>query len=121
MILVDGITEHDTKLRYKQWSHMVSDSSEEELHAMATKIGLRRDWFQGRPKSSAAHYDVTPTKRALAIKHGAVAVTSRELVLRNYDGLRRRGLLPMPPHEYDCPARLGSLECSCPGGRELRQ
>ena len=99
VILVDGITEHETKLLYKRWSHMVSDVSEEELHAFAAKIGLRREWFQGRPKASAAHYDVTPTKRALAIKHGAVAVTSRELVLRNYDGLCRRGLLPMPTQD----------------------
>jgi hypothetical protein len=93
MILVDGITEHATPLRYKKWSHLVSDTSEEELHAFAAKIGLRREWAQLRPRASAAHYDVTPPKRALAIKLGAVAVSGRELVTRNYDGLRRRGLL----------------------------
>jgi hypothetical protein len=93
MILVDGITGHGTPLRYKQWSHMVSDTSEEELHAFAAKLGLKRQWFQCRPHASAAHYDITPPKRAIALRLGAIAVSSRELVTRNYDGLRRRGLL----------------------------
>lgn len=93
MILVDAIREYDTKLRHKQWCHMVSDTSEEELHAFSARLGLKRSWAQLRPKASAAHYDLTPARRALAIRLGAVEVTSRELVLRNYDGLRRRGLL----------------------------
>jgi hypothetical protein len=95
VILVDGITTHAAPgLRYKRWSHMVSDVGEEELHAFAARLGLKRTWFQCRPKASAAHYDITPPKRALAVKLGAVEVTSRELVVRNYDGLRRRGLVP---------------------------
>ena len=93
MILVDGVTEYMTNLRYKKWSHMVSDVSAEELHEFAAKLGLKREWSQERPKSSAHHYDIVPTKRALAIKLGAIAVTSRELVKRNYDGLTLRGLL----------------------------
>lgn len=93
MILVDGITQHAAPgLRYKRWSHMVSDTSAEELHAFAAKLGLKREWSQERPKSSAHHYDITPPKRALAIRLGAVEVTGRELVTRNYDGLTRRGL-----------------------------
>jgi hypothetical protein len=91
-ILVDGITEHTTPLRHKRWSHMVSDVGEDELHAMAAKLSLQRSWFQCRPNASAAHYDITPPKRALAIKLGAIEVSSRELVTRNYDGLTRRGL-----------------------------
>ena len=96
MILVDGISEYETKLRHKAWCHMVSDDSEAELHAFAAKLGLKRAWAQLRPKSSAAHYDLTPSKRSLALKMGAVAVTSRELVTRNYDGLTRRGLKVAP-------------------------
>lgn len=95
MILVDPPQTYETTLRHKTFSHMVSDVGEEELHAMADRLGLRRDWFQCRPKASCAHYDITPPKRALAIRFGAVEVSSRELVMRNYDGLRRRGLLPM--------------------------
>jgi hypothetical protein len=56
-----------------RWSHMMADTVE-ELHAMATRIGLRRAWFQGD------HYDLTPSRRALAVKYGAKEVTSRDLV-----------------------------------------
>lgn len=94
MILVDPPREYPTRLRHKVWSHMVSDTSADELYAFADRLGLKRSWSQERPKASAHHYDITPTMRARAIALGAVAVTSRELVLRNYDGLRRRGLLP---------------------------
>lgn len=90
MILVDSIRIYDTPLRYKGWSHMVSDTSEEELHAFAARLGLKRSWFQSRPKASAAHYDLTPTKRALAVKLGAVEVTSKELVMRNYEDREAR-------------------------------
>jgi len=93
VILVDALRGYETRLRHKEWCHMVSDTSEEELHAFAAKLGLKRSWAQLRPKASAAHYDLTPLRRALAIKLGAVEVSSRELVLRNYDGLTRRGLL----------------------------
>lgn len=97
MILVDTLTDYgdSCKLRYKVWAHMVSTESEDELHEFAAKLGLKREWAQLRPQASAAHYDLVPAKRAIAIKLGAKAVTSRELVLQNYDGLRRRGLLPM--------------------------
>ena len=90
MILVDNIQRYETRLPYKEWCHMVSTENEDELHAFAERIGLRRAWAQLRPKSSAAHYDLTPSRRALAVKFGAVEVTSRELVQRNYDGLTRR-------------------------------
>jgi len=96
-ILVDGITPYPADMTRglpgRNWCHMVSDAGEEELHAFAARIGLKRAWFQCRPKASAAHYDLVPSKRVLAVKLGAVEVTSRELVARNYDGLRRRGLL----------------------------
>ena len=81
--------------RGMMWCHMVSDVDADELHAFAARLGLKREWSQERPKSSAHHYDITATRRAKAIRMGAVPVTARELVMRNYDGLRRRGLLPM--------------------------
>jgi hypothetical protein len=90
VILVDPIQTYDTRLRHKRWSHMVSDVGEEELHEMALRIGLKREWFQCRPKASTAHYDVTPSKRALAVRLGAVEVSSRELARRNFDGFYRR-------------------------------
>lgn len=96
MILVDGITMYGEKLTRglpsTRWCHMVSDQSEEELHAFAARIGLRRSWAQLRPQASAAHYDLTPQRRTMAVRLGAVEVSSRELVMRNFDGMRRREL-----------------------------
>lgn len=57
--------------------HMVADTLE-ELHAMAHRLGLRREWFQD--SSGHPHYDVSKSKRALAVSLGAVQITSRELV-----------------------------------------
>jgi hypothetical protein len=66
-----------------RWSHMIADS-EDELHAFANKIGVLRRWaqFPGTPRS---HYDIIPTKRALALRMGAIEITSRQLV-----NIRRR-------------------------------
>ena len=58
-------------------SHMMADTLE-ELHAMAERIGLRRDWFQDHPRHP--HYDVSASKRTLAIHYDAQPVTSRCLV-----------------------------------------
>lgn len=60
-----------------QWSHLQADSLD-ELHAFAERLGLRRSWFQPGSRPAAAHYDVTESKRALAISLGAVSETIRE-------------------------------------------
>lgn len=59
-----------------RWSHMTStadDTDYAELHEMARHIGMRRAWFQGD------HYDLTPGRRAHAVKLGAQEVTRLEL------------------------------------------
>lgn len=58
------------------WCHMWADSNE-ELDALARKIGLQRPWRQDSPSrffpgGRFVHYDLVPSKRALALKHGAV-------------------------------------------------
>lgn len=60
-----------------EWCHMQADSLD-ELHAFATKIGLKREWFQPGSRPETAHYDVTMSKRAQALRLGAVAETTRE-------------------------------------------
>lgn len=77
MILVDPLVKHaKSPLGPQSWCHMVSDTSLTELHEAAVKIGMKRAWFQGD------HYDLVASKRELAIKGGAVAVTSKQLVKR---------------------------------------
>jgi hypothetical protein len=63
--------------------HMRADSAE-ELHAMARKLGLKRDWFQGH-NPRYPHYDLT-TKRALerAREAGAIEIPVRAMVSTGY-------------------------------------
>lgn len=65
--------------------HMIADT-EEELHAMAGRIGVARKWYQAL--ASHPHYDICRSKRALAVAAGAREVTQRELVtiVRQYRG-----------------------------------
>lgn len=57
--------------------HLYADTLP-ELHEMATRIGLRLSWFQNDP--SLPHYDLTPSRRALAVRAGAIEQTRREAV-----------------------------------------
>ncbi|NBJ13236.1 DUF4031 domain-containing protein [Microvirga arsenatis] len=52
--------------------HMFADSLD-ELHAMADRIGVARKHFQKPPKASWHHYDICLTKRAKAVRCGAVS------------------------------------------------
>lgn len=61
-----------SRFRGMRMSHMIADT-DEELHAMAARIGLRREWYQGD------HYDVGIGKRAQAVACGAREVTWRQL------------------------------------------
>lgn len=54
--------------------HMFADSVA-ELHQMAQAIGMDRDWFQ---PLSFPHYDVSLSRRAEAVKRGAVEVDRRQ-------------------------------------------
>lgn len=56
--------------------HMLADT-DEELHAMAAKIGVQRRWHQAPPRHSS-HYDIALSKKALAIEAGAVEITMRQ-------------------------------------------
>ena len=58
--------------------HMTTDGELDELHAFAGKIGMKRSWFQPWPKSSVDHYDLTATRRADAVKLGAIELTRLE-------------------------------------------
>lgn len=65
----------------RTWCHMMTDDSTlAELHAMARLIGMRRSWFQGHDPGHP-HYDLTPSRREAAIRHGAVALSSGRVLL----------------------------------------
>lgn len=57
--------------------HMLADT-DEELHAFAKRIGMRREWFQNQGRYP--HYDISQTKRVLAVKLGAIEISDRQVV-----------------------------------------
>jgi predicted kinase len=92
-ILVDELHEYpETRLPFREWCHMATDGSFEELHDFASRLGLRRAWFQ------RDHYDLPAYGRAAAVALGAEEVTTGELLLRmagpRGDRARRRALAP---------------------------
>ena len=60
-----------------RWSHLTSTPDDDpdfaKLHEFAARIGMKRSWFQGD------HYDLTPSKRAMAVRLGAVEVERLEV------------------------------------------
>ncbi|HEX6920705.1 MAG TPA: DUF4031 domain-containing protein [Actinomycetes bacterium] len=74
--------------RGRLWCHLVSDTSYDELHLVAERLGIPRRAFQGD------HYDVPAEMRDEAIAQGAQPVTGRELITR----LRASGLRQQRKH-----------------------
>lgn len=68
--------------RTMKMSHMIA-TDEQELHALAQKIGVARRHYQ------RDHYDICMAMRETAIKFGAVPITLRQLACMN--ALRVRG------------------------------
>lgn len=56
--------------------HMIADSVE-ELHDMAYKIGMKKEWFQ--PKSFP-HYDVCLSRKKCAIEYGAIELDRKSFI-----------------------------------------
>ena len=63
----------------RRWCHLMADD-EAELHRFAARLGLHRLSYQGPPKTSAPHYDITGFERDRAVRMGAVAVGREEIV-----------------------------------------
>lgn len=64
----------------KRSCHMTTDGDMEELHAFAAKIGMKRSWFQDH--KIMPHYDLTPARRAAAVRAGAVEMRGTEMLKR---------------------------------------
>lgn len=74
--------------------HMLADT-DEELHAMAARIGVARRWHQ-KAGTEKSHYDIALSKRALAVAAGAVEITWRDTgeIVR-----KRRAAASMAPQD----------------------
>jgi len=62
--------------RFKPSCHMFADTLP-ELHRMAKKIGMKREWFQDE---QLQHYDLVPSKRLRAVAAGAEEVSFKFMV-----------------------------------------
>lgn len=93
--------------------HMVADT-DDELHAMADRIGVRRRWHQAPPRHDS-HYDIALTKRRAAVEAGAIEVTWKVLGIMT---LRRRvtGSLGKPEEASAwCKAHFSALKTAAGG------
>lgn len=70
-----------------RWCHLFADSLD-ELHAVARRIGMKRAWFQNK---RLPHYDLVPTRRAAAIRAGAIPLGRREAHVKRME-LRARSV-----------------------------
>lgn len=59
-----------------QWSHLLAGTPG-ELQAFAARLGLHPSWLQ-RPGTRYEHYDLTETRRQVAVAAGATQITYRE-------------------------------------------
>ena len=78
----------------RRWCHLLADD-EAELHRFAARLGVKLSSYQGPPKTSAPHYDITGFERDRAVRLGAVECTREQIVavfrrVRVKDGKARR-------------------------------
>ena len=62
-----------------KWCHLLADDID-ELHGFAARLGIFRASYQGPPKTTAPHYDLTGFERARAIALGAKPCGREEIV-----------------------------------------
>jgi len=67
--------------RGRRWNHLVAvpETPQEldKLHALAQLIGIPRKFFQNH---RIPHYDLSEHKSELAFRHGAIPVSTRQLI-----------------------------------------
>jgi hypothetical protein len=55
----------------RKWCHLLADDID-ELHRFAARLGLHRISYQGPPRSSTPHYDLTAYEHKRARTLGAI-------------------------------------------------
>lgn len=63
----------------RRWCHMLADDIA-ELHRFAARLGIKRASYQGPPRTTKPHYDITAFERDRALRLGAIACTRDEIV-----------------------------------------
>jgi hypothetical protein len=76
MVYVDMLIDYGWRLGPS--CHLLADT-EEELHAFASKIGMKRAWFQSGEKHSMPHYDLVASRRRRAVELGAIEIDRKQL------------------------------------------
>lgn len=76
MIYVDAVV--PAKWRYRKACHLFTDGDVELLHDFARALGLERRWFQDHAR--LPHYDLTESKRLLALWLGAQEASRKKVV-----------------------------------------
>ena len=62
-----------------RWAHLLADDID-ELHRSASALGINLLSYQGPPRTSVPHYDLTAYERRRAIARGAIACSRDEIV-----------------------------------------
>jgi hypothetical protein len=62
-----------------KWCHLLADDID-ELHRFARRLGIRVASYQGPPKTSAPHYDLTGFERSRALALGAKPCSREEII-----------------------------------------
>ncbi|MCF8476929.1 MAG: DUF4031 domain-containing protein [Pseudolabrys sp.] len=72
----------------RKWCHLLADDVD-ELHRFARCLGLHRSSYQGPPKTTKPHYDITGFERSRALRCGAIAC-DRSVIVMVLRQLRRQ-------------------------------
>jgi hypothetical protein len=101
--------------------HLFADHEDEaKLHEIAAAIGMKRSWFQPDRRGDCSHYDLVPSKRAAAVRLGAIEVDDRGAVaIWHANRAKARGV----PAIYPCgcshlKVAAGRCDAYAPDGRE---
>jgi len=63
----------------RKWCHLMADDID-ELHRFARQLGVHHLSYQGPPKTTAPHYDITGFERDRAVRLGAIPCRREEIV-----------------------------------------
>jgi hypothetical protein len=91
-VYVDDAFVHSTGWgKWQGGGHMMADT-DDELHSFAAQLGLKRRWAQLYPERPwKNHYDLTRSKRDMALRFGATPEDAAGFMGRMQ---ARRGLAP---------------------------